>query len=422
VGAPPRVAVDPVPDSTGNFAFGDQAAYLKSLPPRYMHDGAIAAWAWQRRATGFDGFRIDDVKGTYAPLIWDALHSPDLADCYAFGEYFDGQNAKLWNWVHGYMTGRASCLDFGFKFNVGDICNNNSRSWMGALVDIGYCMVDPANAVTFLESADTDNSPGEQVVWNKMLGYAVLLTFPGYPRVYYRDWSTDAGCYGLKDKINNLVWIHEHLAGGDFVVRLDTDYQVFVQERLGYGAQTGCLCAYNNDQWNSYTRTVQTNFGPNQRVHEYTGNGPYLDLWTDAYGRLTFSVPRNDNGMGYVVYALPEVQGASNAKPPLYTTQQFEGAADPTSQLDLPPLKPGINRIGRILCAKGSTITSHLYGPQGGVSFLAPDNTSLDLLANLPADGFYTAMVTIPQSGADAADYWLKLQYLAPQTYPKDAS
>ena len=355
VGAAPRVAADPVPDSNGNFAFGDMASYVNATPAGWMRQGAIDAAGWLTQTTGIDGWRVDDVKGTNADLVRDLLQSGPLREAWAFGEYFDSASNALSNWVDGAMQRRAGVLDFGFKFGVGNICNNNSRAWMGALADLGFCRADPAMAVTFVESADTDGTPGEQVIWNKLLGYAIMLTFPGYPSVYYRDWSTDPGCYGLKGPINNLIWIHENLANGDFIPRLDTDPQVFAHERTGYGDAPGCVCAFNNDQWMAYTRTVQTGFGANQQLHEYTGNGPARDLWTDAQGRLTFTVPRNIDGMSYLVFGRP-MAGAGFAWRSQPTTQTFFGAPD----LDIPPLGNGEISVGRVWCIGGTMLTARL--------------------------------------------------------------
>ena len=426
VGAPPRVPVDPVPDGDGNFAFGDMAAYVNATPAGFMRAGAIEAAEWLTLTTGVDGWRIDDVKGINAGLVHDLLQSDALRDKLAFGEYFDTAAGRLSDWINGAMQRRAAVLDFGFKFNVGNLCNNNSRVWMGQLAAIGYCNVDPAMAVTFVESADTDNSPGEQTIWNKMLGYAIMLTFPGYPSVYYRDWSTDPGCYGLKDRINNLIWIHENLACGDFVPRLDTDPQVFVHERTGLDDRPGCVCAFNNDQWNAYTRTVQTVFGPNQELHEYTGNGSYQPVWTDDQGRLTFTVPRNDGGMSYLVFGRP-MGDVGFGWQSQSTTQTFFGAPD----LDLPPLRDGGRDVGRVWCAAGTRLSATLTPDRGGwdaratvrLGVLAPDQVPpgpdgpageiLDLAADVVATGWHTLRVTGSGLPADGSDFSLRVTYTA---------
>jgi alpha-amylase len=342
VGAPPGVNVDPVPDSEGNFGFGAMASYINSTPKGAMLTGTVAAADWLAETVGFDGFRIDDVKGTNADAVLAVLNSEVMKNKYAFGEYFDGNNTNLWRWVNQDIKRRAAVLDFNFKFNVQNVCNNNSSVWMGNLATVGYCNTDPFMAVPFVESADTDNSPGEQVIWNKIMGYALMLMFPGYPRVYYRDWSTDPGCYGLMEPINNLLYCHYMYANGPFVPRLHSDPQVFVMERTGLGpGAPGCVCFYNNDQYNAYTRTVQTVYAPYTRLHEVTGKGP--DIYCDAQGRTTATIPKNINGFGFLIYAeyrSPEPMYIV----PIFTTQIISGAED----LKVYPIKSGTIEVGKI--------------------------------------------------------------------------
>lgn len=427
VGPPPNVAVDPVPDANGNFGFGAMAAYM---PPGDMLRLTVEAAQWLAATTGMDGFRIDDVKGTNWDAVGAVLNAPGLSHLFAFGEYFDGNTAALWNWANTLMRRRAAVLDFGFKFNVGNICNNTSRAWMGALANIGYCTTDEFLAVTFVDSADTDTSAGEQVIWNKALAYGLMLTFPGYPRVYYRDWSTDADCYGLMPTINNFIYIHEHFAHGAFVPRLDTDSQVFIHERTGLGEQApGCVAFFNNDRWSAYTRTVPTTLGPNQRVHEYTGK--YGDLWTDYYGNLTATVPPNDNGFGSLVFAKwiqPEAYGIRSRG----TSQLFEGAADLSEGI---PIANGLVSIGRVLCAADTTITlSGTIAMDGwtegtrvtltlqnasGIEIAVIAHTLVSntkwLSIKLPADGFYEILAWGMLIPAAKSAFKIRVDYTAPQ-------
>ena len=109
---------------------------------------------------------------------------------------------------------------------------------MADLDHVGLAGISPLNAVTFVENHDTDLNAGEKIVINKMLGYAYILTSEGYPCVYYRDYSTDRNCFGLKPLIDNLIWIHEKLAFGPTQQRWK-DFNVFAYERLGATASAG---------------------------------------------------------------------------------------------------------------------------------------------------------------------------------------
>jgi hypothetical protein len=375
-----------------------------------MFNGARDAAQWQRDTVDFDGYRIDDVKGTYAPVVYETSNSPAFTGRIVIAEYFEGSNDPLSNWVFGYMQGRPYNMvyDFGFKFNVGHICNNNSTTWMGWLSHIGFVTVHADRAVTFIDSADTDNSPGQETIWNKILGYAIMLTFPGYPMVYWRDWSTDPHCYGLKHAINNLIWIHETLAGGAFVVRLGNDKQVFVHERLGWGDQPGCVCFFNNDRWNVHTRTVQTNFGPHQRVHEYTGLGDYNDTWTDEQGRLTASVPANNNGRSYLVYARP-MDDPGHHPEVKSTYQLFQGWPE------LGPLTNGSTSVGRIDARKGTRIHCNITVGPAGVTHENHVEFTLHDASGKQISGFATLQGE-PHALLDyevEADGWIALYFLA---------
>jgi alpha-amylase len=348
VGAPPRVPVDPVADPTGNFAFGDMVAYINSTPKGYMLNGAVDAADWLTRTLDLQGYRVDDVKGMAVAAVRQFLNSKSMANRFATAEYFDGNPSALnwWVWNSG-MNGRCQVFDFTLHWTIQAMCNNNSRWRMSALQGAGYIAVDASHAVTFVDNPDTDLSFGENVIWNKMLGYALILTAEGYPSIYYKDYSTDAGCYGLKPLIDNLIWIHENLAFGSTVTRWGNDPQVYVFERQGY---PGLLVALNNDQWNSYTRTVQTSFGANVQLHEYTGK--HGDIWTDGQGRATFTVPRNINGLSYLCFSRTGY-GQSFSLQSRSTTQTFFGASD----LDIGPARNGQTlQAGRIWCQRGTPV------------------------------------------------------------------
>jgi alpha-amylase len=230
---------------------------------------------------------------------------------------------------------------------------------MAALEGAGYIAVDPVNAVTFVDNPDTDLSPGENVIWNKLLGYALILTAEGYPCVYYKDYSTDPKCYGLKPFIDNLIWIHENLAFGQTLTRWGNDPQVYIFERQGH---PGLLVGLNNDQEHGYTRTVQTSFGAHVQLHEYTGK--HDDIWTDADGKATFAIPRNDNGRSYLCFSRTGYQQAFSLHRRT-TTQTLFGAPD----LDTGPVENGIKmQAGRISCDKASAISVQLESETNGWS------------------------------------------------------
>ena len=139
-----------------------------------------------------------------------------MAGKFAVGEYFDGNRVLVNGWIFNPkgMNGRSSAFDFPLKFVLTAMCNNAGRFNMADLDHVGLAGISPLSAVTFVENHDTDITSGESVVFNKVLGYAYILTSEGYPCVYYRDYDTGPDGYKLKPQIDNLIWIHEKLAEG----------------------------------------------------------------------------------------------------------------------------------------------------------------------------------------------------------------
>jgi alpha-amylase len=106
----------------------------------------------------------------------------------------------------------------------------------------------------------------------------------------------------------------------------------------------------NNDGGSGQTRTVQTSFGPNVQLHDYTGH--HGDVWTNGQGMATITIPRNDNGKSYVCFSrVGYSQGFALRR--RSTTQTFFGAAD----LDRGPAENDRElQIGRVWCQANTPI------------------------------------------------------------------
>jgi len=202
----------------------------------------------------------------------------------------------------------------------------------------------PSRPSPSFENHDTDRS--EPITQNKMLAYAYILTAEGYPCVFYKDYSTDQFCHGLKSHIDKLLFVHEHLAEGATLQRFK-DFDVFAYERLG---GNHLLVGLNNTSNAARTITVFTGFGPNVELEDYVGHG--ANVKTDAAGRATITIPPNTSGRGYVCYSRAGLMPATGGQKHR-TTQMFEGAQD----LDIKPATPGTAvQIARVFCAMGTPI------------------------------------------------------------------
>lgn len=96
-----------------------------------------------------------------------------------YSEFFDGNPTTLNAWAtEPPVSGRSLVADFPIKFALQEACNGfHARPFDGA----GYASWRPDLACTFVDNPDTDTSPGQQVISNKLLGYAFLLTVEKYP-------------------------------------------------------------------------------------------------------------------------------------------------------------------------------------------------------------------------------------------------
>lgn len=410
-----------------DFPFGRELAPINANPPRYVFDNLIAAADWLTRALDAQGYRIDDVKGLSTDFLLPFLNSKAMAGKFAVGEFFDGNRALVNQWIFNpkAMAGRPSAFDFPLKFLLNSMCNNPGRFDMADLDHAGLVGISPMNAVTFVENHDTDLQGAQKIVRNKMLAYACILTSEGYPCVFYKDYSTDPDCFGLKPQIDNLIWIHEVLAAGETVQRWK-DFDVFAYERVG---GPHLLVVLNNDPGGIRTIRVDTGFGSNVPLHDYTGHA--ADLVTDGTGAVNVTVPANVSGLGYVCYSR-RGQDRTLAPASHGVTQDFEGATD----LDILPCTNGKTVVvGRIWCAQGSLITATLTLVRAGWSasskvdleLLAPDETRKEkitvtsvsepvLTAAAGSEGFYTLRVTA--AGLPAANlgqpYKVSASYMAP--------
>ena len=382
VGTPPRVEIDPVFDADGNEAFGDMVAYVHSTPENYMRDGMIAGIQWQLQTIGLDGFRLDDTKGENATVTREILNSPIIRDGYCFGECFTGDPQELESWVQQ-MNGRNATLDFGLHFTLQAVCNDGASCRL--LDGAGFTSLDPGHSVTFVETADTDQNSGETITLNKLLAYAYLLAIEGTPMIYAGDYLPER--YGLKPWIDNLVWIHRTFAFGKTTTRY-VDQSVIVLNRDGdgggYGWSGGLLVAMNWDTWNARAIACATSFGASVQLHDYTGH--HADIWTDANGNASFTIPSNAyaSGESYLCFAPAGVSGAIGLTSRI-TTQKFFGSDD----LDIAAAR-----------ADSSGAIARVWAKTAPCLSINPE--TLGVSAVEETDGWWNVVVTNPTAANEA--------------------
>jgi len=165
-GAPPRRPEDPVP--ADDFAFGDELVYVNCEPPGYTAKGMIDFGDWLTRSLDCQGYRVDDVNGMAVPFVKVWMNAKAMTGKFCVSEYFDGNPHNLYGWRHGAVDGRSAVFDFTTHFALQQMCDDAGFD-MRRLDGIGYTALDPFGSVTFVDNPDTDLSPGEQIVSNKLL-------------------------------------------------------------------------------------------------------------------------------------------------------------------------------------------------------------------------------------------------------------
>jgi alpha-amylase len=425
-GVPPdNLPDDDVPSKIFDFAFGRELSYQHCRPPRVTIDDALDFGEWVFRTTGADGARFDDVKGTWPPFVREFMTHGVMQSKLFYAEFFDGNPAVLNQWATAPpMSGRSLVEDFTLHWALRDACNEYSaRPLDGA----GYAAWRPDLACTFVDNPDTDTSPGQQVIANKLLAYAYLLSIEGYPFVYAKDYfppSVWSGAYGLQPWIDNLVWIHEHLANGSTRTQ-HLDDKVIVLNRVGW---PGLLTALNFDADNQAQITCPTGFGPNVQLHDYTGR--HGDIWTDAGGRASFTIPSNQHsrGQSYLCFSRSGLD-AANRVVGRATTQAVFGAAD----LDVPPAGNRPTIAGRITAARSSDIALRLTPDRAGwtaasaVRIQLVDSSGAAVIdhawkdpgttvhGRTPAEGEYLIKLAGKALPATGSPFELEITYTAPQ-------
>lgn len=234
----------------GGFA---DLSHTKSYVRGWLWENSNSVAKYYRDVIGFDGWRFDYVKG-FGP--WVVKDWKNEVGGFSVGEYWDGNAATLDWW-----TGQAevSAFDFACYYRMRDAFQGNN---LNRLNDDMLWKRNSSRAVTFVTNHDTD-----EIVNNKILAYAYILTHEGYPTIFYRDYEE----WLNKERLNNLIWIHNNLASGNTSI-LYADNDEYVARRNGYNSAG--LVVYINNSNNWQERWVETNWS-NTRIKDYTGHSSW---------------------------------------------------------------------------------------------------------------------------------------------------
>jgi alpha-amylase len=197
---------------------------------QYMFNGLVKWCKWLYNEIGFDGYRLDFVKGIQNKYLKKWKQCKPMNSSFTVGEYWDGDDYKINKFIN---ETNIRAFDFNLFYILRDMCNNFSNFDMRKLVGVG---VNPNKSVTFVENHDTDREC--PIVQNKIMAYAYILMHEGYPTVFWKDYYN----YNLKHKINKLISLRKKFAKGN-TVNLFSSTETYIAQRTG---DPGVIFALNN--------------------------------------------------------------------------------------------------------------------------------------------------------------------------------
>jgi alpha-amylase len=447
----------------------------------YMRDQARQWFIWFHKQTDADGYRFDAVKHFQPEVVEDLLYNamdagkPETEQrrYFAVGEFAGGLNdhSRLDDWA-SQTKNRCGAFDFAFRealfnlimgrgfFDLGSLPNfqqrnrfktapfiNNHDTWRGVFPDSGGNgrsdhTGNLKNGDELIPTIDPDNE------WARV-AYAAAMAVDGSPQVYYEDLfdnrdsqkrhRADPNNHPTRSYVENLVWCHQKLnfKDGAYKVRFQASPDLLIIER-----SARAIIGMNDSGNNPQSATINTDFGPGVRLHDYSGSTT-TDLTTDAAGKVNVRVPPKS----YVVLGPSGISGGF-AGNPRRTTQEFQ-LDDDLGDSDSRSLGYGgrvvagtFRKGGAVWVAGGSVVKIWAY---------TSDRRSLDLRVSLPAgsgakatdqgqhekqgiaspnqpvyleftavrEGYYQVAAKLGQASDSPVRAYLKVEYEAPRTSTK---
>ncbi|KAK9119417.1 hypothetical protein Scep_017510 [Stephania cephalantha] len=196
------VADDPHFQGRGNKSSGDNfhAAPNIDHSQEFVRKDLKEWLCWLRKEIGYDGWRLDFVRGFWGGYVKDYLDASE--PYFAVGEYWDSLSYAYGEMDHNQDAHRQRIIDWINATNgtAGAFDVTTKGILHSALEGCEYWRLSdskgkppgvvgwwPSRAVTFIENHDTGSTQGH---WRfpggkEMQGYAYILTHPGTPTVFY---------------------------------------------------------------------------------------------------------------------------------------------------------------------------------------------------------------------------------------------
>jgi alpha-amylase len=469
---------------SGAFGQSSNATFNPAQGTDYMRNNARNWFVWMKKQTGVDGFRFDAVKHFPHWAMQDFLYNVKYnagwanggATMFAVGEYV-GSGFELDTWINNVKTSNGGTedlvgtFDFSLRQAVKDMISSGGAYNLGSLP--GTQQGNRYRTVPFVNNHDTfrplKDANGNYIGWdtgNELGGghidpfdprlavaYAVTFAVDGSPQAFFEDLFNVGGTgkrythlpantvdLPVRDEIANIIWCHQKLnfKKGSYKVRWQAQDLLIIERGYKAGPENSYAIIGVNDNWDTWqSATIQTDFGPNVRLHDYSGANTN-DIYTDATGKVTIHVPPCNGSnvrRGYAIWGPAGITGGFSPTQRT-TTQEWELANDlgdsHASSLKqggaLPGASTALRYAGKVFSEANKTITvniypsittysltANLYNNAGTIVKTVSGSGNLTLTYTPTATGFYPIKVRNTSSSAPAQNVFVKATYTSPQ-------
>jgi alpha-amylase len=284
---------------------------------------------WLTNTVGYDGYRLDFVRGYQESFGADWVKAMPLkngAQRFAVAEYW-GEGGTIKNWVNTVngLGADIDAFDFPLKFTLKDMANGDGSWDMRWLNNAGLIRgqgMSGTEVVTFVDNHDTGKESDKWVSKDWDMAYAYLLFSEGRPTIFYPHFYgvtqvdahdpnvTVTAPASLKDDLKKMIFVRKTYLGGGTSILSDAGnpwpsgdaFDVYVARRQGNGTKSGAILVLNNDDTQTMGLWVDnapasgyTNWAGKTLVNALDGSST-----TQVYGdgRVWVSAPPR----GYAVY------------------------------------------------------------------------------------------------------------------------
>lgn len=418
----------------------------------YMRNGMRDWSIWLKKQTGVDGFRLDAVKH-FEPwatgdflfnLAYSALFASGGAQMYAVGEWV-GSSGEMDSWIDTVNSAYVNndlvgTFDFNLRGALKSMTSQNGAFDLGSIP--GAQQNRRSRTAPFVNSHDTFrpqlDGNGQYIGWNSgseigghidpndpriQAAYAIAFAVDGSPNIFFEDlfdlhsttrrWThhpTNTAHLPARAWLTNQIWCHQKLnfKDGAYKVRWQANDLLIIER------SARAIIAATDNFTTAQSATIQTDFGPNISLHDYSG--VFTDRATDANGRITIIAPPCNGTQlrrGYSIWGPLGIDPAIT-RPTRNVTQEWEMADDlgdshPSSLMQggaLPAGNLSQRTAGKIYPAAGAQIRIEGYASVANVPWKISITTTAGEITNITAPNNLVLTFT----PTNATDHTIKIQ------------